>query len=104
MVERLAKSWTSPVYAFYHLGPLIQTINGRRCHLFACVGKNCKYVCRRFLDKGDANSTGNLRKHVKSCWGDEVLHAAEDAGGVREAREKVVSSLNRSGSISASFK
>jgi hypothetical protein len=51
----------------------------------------------------DSNSTGNLRKHVKKCWGAEALQAAEDAEGINDARERVVDSLNRSGMITAAF-
>jgi hypothetical protein len=101
--ERLSKKWTSPIYAFYKPIPRIETVEGRRCHVFECAGKTCKYSCRRYLDKGDANSTGNLRKHVKGCWGEEALRSAEAIGNVDEARDKVVNSLNRSGSITASF-
>jgi hypothetical protein len=60
-------------------------------------------VCCRFLNKGDANSTSNLWKHVKNCWGKEALHAAESAKDIKEARENVVNSLNCSGLITASF-
>lgn len=102
--ERLSKKWTAPIYGFYHPMPDIEYSEGRRCHVFSCASKSCKYKCRRFLDKGDANSTGNLRKHIKSCWGEEALRAAESAGDVNDVREKVVKSLNETGSITAAFK
>ena len=102
-LERLSKKWQSPIYAFYNPVPDIQYHDGRRCHVFKCSAVSCKYQCRRFLDKGDANSTGNLRKHVKSCWGADILRAAEDTGDVNVAREKVVSSIIETGSITASF-
>jgi hypothetical protein len=101
--ERLAKRWASPIYAFYHPVPSIETVNDRRSHVFACAKKSCTYCCRRYLDKTDNNSTGNLCKHVKTCWGPEVLTAAENAGSVDEARNKVVKALNQSGSITAVF-
>lgn len=28
---------------------------------------------------GDSKFTGNIRKHVKKCWGHDVVQAAEDA-------------------------
>jgi hypothetical protein len=31
------------------------------------------------LDKGDAKSTSNTRKHAKKCWGDEVVASADKA-------------------------
>jgi hypothetical protein len=40
---------------------------------------------------------------VKSCWGEEALHAADSAVTADVAREKVVQSLNLSGSIAVSF-
>jgi hypothetical protein len=101
--EQLSKKWTSPIYAFYKAIPQIETVDGRRCHVFECAGKTCKYLCRRYLDKSDANSTGNLWKHVKVCWGEEALKAAEALANVEEARDKVVKSLNQSGSITAVF-
>jgi hypothetical protein len=100
MKERLSKKWTSPIYAIYHPTPTIEVVDGRRAHVFACTVKACKYKCRR---KGDAFSTGNLRRHVKSCWGEEALNAAESASDVKEAREKVVKPLLRSGSIDMLF-
>ena len=101
--ERLSKKWTAPIYAFYHPVPEIVYVDGRRCHVFTCTEKSCKFRCRRYLDKGDSNSTGNLRIHVKTCWGEEALKAAESVGSVAGARENVVQSLNQSGSISVCF-
>jgi hypothetical protein len=51
----------------------------------------------------DAKSTGNMHKHVKTCWGDEVLDAANEAKDVGEVRTKIVKSIQRSGSITAAF-
>jgi len=97
------KEWTSPVYAFFDPIPQIVNINDRRAHEFKCQAKGCKAKVRRFLDKGDARSTGNMRKHVRSCWGDEVLKAADDAKDANEVRQKIVGSVLRNGSITASF-
>src|SRR5437763_10762735 len=101
--ERLSKRWVSLIYAFFDPMPAIETVEGRRCHLFSCSATHCKYTCRWFLNKGDAFSTGNLRKHAKTCWGEEAVKAANEAKDVSEAREKVVHALNRSGSIDAAF-
>src|SRR5215472_6497771 len=87
---RLSRKWVSPIYAFYEPVPEICYHKGRRYHLFTCMGKSCKFQCRRFLDKSDANSTRNLRRHVKRCWGNEVLQAAEASQSVDKAREEVV--------------
>jgi hypothetical protein len=51
----------------------------------------------------DTNSTGNLRKHARLCWGEEALKAAEEAKDVNDARELVVKSILKSGSITALF-
>ncbi|KAG1866660.1 hypothetical protein DFJ58DRAFT_654764, partial [Suillus subalutaceus] len=56
-----------------------------------------------YLDKGDAHSTGNMRKHVRSCWGDEVLKAADEAKDANEVRQRIVGSFLQNGSITASF-
>jgi hypothetical protein len=101
--EQLTKKWTSPIYAFYHPVPSIGYHEGRRYHSFHCAFQSCKYTCRRYLDKKDANSTGNLQKHVKTCWGDEALKAAESARDVDVARESVVKGLNENGSIKLAF-
>ncbi|KAG2740566.1 hypothetical protein P692DRAFT_201840419 [Suillus brevipes Sb2] len=94
--ERFMKDWISPVYTFFEPFPKIVEENGRRAHVFKCQGKGCKATVRRYLDKGDARSTGNMRKHVRSCWGEE----AKDAN---EVRKKIVGSVLRNGSITASF-
>lgn len=101
---RLMKDWNSPVYAFFNPTPQITELDGRRAHNFKCQARNCKTKVRRYLDKGDARSTGNMRKHVRSCWGDEVLKAADEAKDANEVRENIVGSFLRNGSITASFK
>jgi hypothetical protein len=72
-------------------------------HEFKCLARGCKQTVRRFLDKKDARSTGNMRKHVRSCWGAAVLEAAGQAKDAREVREKIVKSVLRDGSITAAF-
>ena len=62
-----------------------------------------KRVFAGSLIKKDARSTGNMRKHAKVCWGDEVLKAADDAKNAEEVRTKIVASVLRNGSITASF-
>jgi stalled ribosome alternative rescue factor ArfA len=67
------------------------------------MGKGCKQRVRRYLDKGDAKSTSNMAKHVKSCWGPEAYEAAQDAKSAAAAREGVIRNLLRSGTITSSF-
>lgn len=82
---------------------MIEYVDGRRAHAFRCMAKGCKMRCRRFLDKGDRSSTNNLRKHVRKCWGPEVLSRAEKAFNMGEAR-KVVNGYLQDGDISVAFK
>lgn len=97
------KEWISPVYAFFEPTPCIVEINGRRAHEFKCGARGCKTTIRQFLDKKDAQSTGNMRKHVKSCWGNAALMAADDVKDANEVRTKIVTGILWDGSITESF-
>jgi hypothetical protein len=44
-----------------------------------------------------------MRRHVRRCWGDEALKAAEATENIGMARDMVVKALNETGSISAAF-
>ncbi|KAH7904263.1 hypothetical protein BJ138DRAFT_967579, partial [Hygrophoropsis aurantiaca] len=101
--ERLSKKWTSPIYGFYHPVPEIEYVGSRRCHTFQCASRRCSYKCRRFLDTCDANSTGNLRKHARICWGEDALKAAAGLTEVDDVRQNIVESLNETGSITMAF-
>ncbi|KAG2740022.1 hypothetical protein P692DRAFT_20638331, partial [Suillus brevipes Sb2] len=79
-LKRLMKDWGSPIYAFFEPTPRIEYHDSRRCHVFKCAARGCNHSVRRYLDKKDAKSTGNMRKHVKSCWGEEALQAAMATG------------------------
>jgi hypothetical protein len=82
--------------------PDIEYVTGRRCHVFQCGAKSCKQRIRRFLDKRDAGSTSNLRKHAISCWGEASVTAIVALADIKDARESVAS-LKESGSITAAF-
>lgn len=97
------EKWTSPVYAFFHPEPEIEEVNERWSHVFRCQGKKCKVTIRRFLDTRDAQSTGNMRKHVRACWGDEALKAAGSAVDADDIRTKIVGGILRNGTIIESF-
>jgi len=97
------KDWNSPIYAFFHPTPNIEYVEGRRCHVFMCAAKGCKHCVRRFLDKGDAKSTSNMTKHVRSCWGEVALESACDAKTADAARNGVVNHILKIGSITSSF-
>ena len=69
----MAKDWNSPIYAFFSPIPNIKDTDGWQCHTFKCLGKHCTHRICWFLDKGDKVSTGNMCKHVQSCWGEDVM-------------------------------
>jgi len=72
-------------------------------HIFHCGAKSCKKTVQRFLDKKDGKSTSNLRKHVKSCWGEDAVSTVDNAKNANEAHEGVVKGLLMTGSITAAF-
>jgi len=101
----LKKTWTSCIYVFFHSEPKIEKVGRWWSHVFRCRGKGCKVTIRWFLDKGDASSTGNMRKHVKTCsgWGDAALTAADSAANADEVRTKIVGGILKNGSITEAF-
>ena len=102
-LDQPRKDWNAPVYAFFEPVPQIGYENGRRYHSFKCTARGCKQRICQYLDKNDAKSTGNLRKHAKSCWGTKVVEAAGTVKTAAEARENVVKPLQINGSITAVF-
>jgi uncharacterized glyoxalase superfamily protein PhnB len=89
--------------------PDIQYFNDRRAHVFSCIAQVCKGKGKssrhvnRFVDKGDASSTSNLRKHAKICWGDDIVMAADATKDVKLARSVVAKSGLGNASITAMF-
>ncbi|KAG1760964.1 hypothetical protein EDD22DRAFT_980398 [Suillus occidentalis] len=84
------KDWTSPVYAFFDPTPTIEMNGDRHAHVFKCMSKGCKVKICHFLDKKDTCSTGNMCKHVKACWGEEILQTADQARNAEEVCGKIV--------------
>jgi hypothetical protein len=101
--EKMSKQWTSPVYAFFEPIPAIEIVDGRRCHVFKCCARGCKYTARRYLDKGDKSSTGNLIRHVKACWREDAWNAASACRNADDARKSVTLPLARNGTITGVF-
>ncbi|KIK76816.1 hypothetical protein PAXRUDRAFT_168183, partial [Paxillus rubicundulus Ve08.2h10] len=101
--EHLKKEWVSPVYAFFNPTLAIINVDGHHAHMFKCSACGCKAKVHRYLDKKDACSAGNMRKHVKSCWGDEMLEATDTAKDVNEVRVKIVGGVLRNGTMMAAF-
>ncbi len=100
----MMSQWNSPIYAFFEARPTIEYVEGRRTHVFKCLARGCGQKIRRYLDSKDRSSTGNLRRHARSCWGEETVDKACEAVNIEEARAHVVGSLLRNGTITASFK
>jgi hypothetical protein len=44
-----------------------------------------------------------MRRHVRKCWGEEPLNAAEAVENIGKVRDMVVNALDETGSISAAF-
>ncbi|EIM91972.1 uncharacterized protein STEHIDRAFT_47451, partial [Stereum hirsutum FP-91666 SS1] len=104
--ERLAKTWTRPIYTFFDPTPEVKYEKTRRYHAFRCNARFCKgksRIVNRFLDSKDHNSTSNLRKHAKKCWGDEIINTADQAKDASEVRNKIMGGFLRDGSITTAF-
>ena len=96
-IETMMDEWNSPIYAFFSPVPEIIYVKGHRAHVFRCLAKSCKQSIRRFLDKSDAKSTGNMQQHVKNCWGEDVLKSIDGTKSIAATRDTVKSySANRS--------
>ncbi|PIL26246.1 hypothetical protein GSI_12002 [Ganoderma sinense ZZ0214-1] len=102
-LEAMKKRWTSTIYAFYEPTPEIQYEGSRRSHVFKCMKRSCDVTVRRFLDTKDHSSTSNLRAHANKCWGTETVAAAAEAASVQVARDEIVGSILKTGSITAHF-
>jgi hypothetical protein len=102
----MSKDWEAPIYAFFGPEPLVEHVEGRRCHAFQCLAKHCKQKSRsvrRYLDTSDAKSTGNLQKHAKKCWGTEIVATADKAKTAKEVRDTTVKGYLDPQSITAAF-
>ncbi|KAJ2913866.1 hypothetical protein MD484_g6530, partial [Candolleomyces efflorescens] len=118
-LARMMNEWSSVLYAFFHPTPAIgeeESIGKdgekviRRYHDFKCAAPRCQvkgkggnnYV-RRYLDKGDAGSTGNMRRHAEKCWGKERVDKARESGGnIKSVREDL--KQLRDGSLDVVFR
>ncbi|KAJ3969897.1 hypothetical protein EV361DRAFT_803017, partial [Lentinula raphanica] len=69
----------SPVYAFFHAEPDIDfgKSNTPEYLVYRCT--QCGEKIRQGLKTGDRGSTGNMRDHVKKCWGEDTLAAVKDS-------------------------
>ena len=96
----------APIYACFHPIPVVEYVEGRRCHVFQCAAKSCRYKSRgvrRYLDKSDAKSTGNMRKHARKCWGDEMVASVDSAKNTNEVHATTMKGILDLQSITAAF-
>ena len=98
----MMKAWNTPVYAFYHPIPTIGYEKKCHYHEFSCFKKSCSKTICRFLDTGDSSSTGNMHRHSKKCWGEDIVTLAMNTSNADEAREVFTNS--KDGSIAEAFK
>lgn len=86
--------------------PMIEYIDAHRAHVFECVARSChskNRLVHQFLDIGDAKSTSNLHQHVKVCWGEEAMAAANNTWGVKTAQDVLAHVKVMDGSIMVLF-
>ena len=73
-------------------------------HVFECIAETCKArgkkarQVNRYLDKADARSTSNLRKHAKVCWGPDVVEAGDRTKNIEATRAVVAGIASRQSS------
>ena len=100
------------MYGFFKPCPTIEVVDGCRCHEFQCATPLCRgkgvrpRIVRRYLDKADLNSTSNMHKHVKNCWGDESVRKALKTKGalsIEEVHKSLGQAKLKDRSIMASF-
>ncbi|KAJ6468855.1 hypothetical protein C8R45DRAFT_837606 [Mycena sanguinolenta] len=84
--EKLKKSSTSHIYAFYSGDVGIEYRDGKLHHIFTCAARSCKQTVARNQQSKDASSTKNLTRHAKKCWGEDNIKAAADVKDLAEAR------------------
>lgn len=114
-IDKLADSWTSPIYAFFQPYPRHKQgeLKGklRTWHEFSCGAAHCTSKgrlgskVRRYADTKDEKSTSNLRTHAEGCWGTQIVAAALKANlDIPSTRESLGKAQLRDGSLFASFK
>ncbi|KAJ7587040.1 hypothetical protein C8J56DRAFT_786832, partial [Mycena floridula] len=75
--------WTAPIYQFFKPPVLKFDDTGRPYHWFACDLKTCRgqgaHGVKRYADTSDSSGTKNLKRHAKTCFGEDALMAADKA-------------------------
>lgn len=99
------------MYAFFEADVTIhETADGRRAHIFKCAARHCKgrglrpREVNRWLDKKDRSSTGSLKDHARSCWGEELVKEAGESGSnIAETRKVLRGATLEQGKLTAVF-
>ncbi|KAJ7689875.1 hypothetical protein B0H16DRAFT_1210215, partial [Mycena metata] len=84
--DHAKQSWSSTIYAFYSGDIDIEYRSRKLHHIFICAARGCGHRVARNQTTKDRNSTKNLTKHAKKCWGADTLDAASDMGSLEKAR------------------
>ncbi|KAJ7286784.1 hypothetical protein C8J57DRAFT_1039844, partial [Mycena rebaudengoi] len=105
---RLQAGWRSPVYSFYKKKVVVGYANGRKYHFFECNNPRCrngkKGGVKRYLDKKDLSSTGNLLSHARACFGQDAVDQALSKTNKSKGRDgKIYSAFARLGQKVKSF-
>ncbi|KAI6030155.1 hypothetical protein EDC04DRAFT_2572420 [Pisolithus marmoratus] len=87
--EQLKQDWNPPIYAFFVPEPTIEYVEGQHSHVFWCMAKGCRKGVQQFLDKSDAQLTGNMCKHIRGWWGEDIFHQASQTKNATVACEAV---------------
>ena len=97
---------------FFQAHPVIGVVAGHRCHEFQCAAPLCKgkgaqaHVVQCYLDKANRNSTSNMHKHAKNCWGEEIASQAlktKRSLTINEVHKSLAGTKVQNGSIVAAF-
>lgn len=105
IVERLKKTWRSPVYGFFKNKVDIGYEEGRKYHFFKCATKRCKGKggVRRYQDSQDRAATSNLKTHAIRCFGADAVDAAFKKGPSTTPGASIFASFARLGQRVVSF-
>ncbi|KAJ3756476.1 hypothetical protein EV360DRAFT_16419, partial [Lentinula raphanica] len=69
----------SPVYAFFDAEPQIEYGKSDTPDYLVYRCTKCSEKLWQGLKTGDRGSTGNMKDHVKKCWGEEALAAIKES-------------------------
>ncbi|KAG1720835.1 hypothetical protein EDB19DRAFT_1898408 [Suillus lakei] len=83
--------------------PSIEYTGSCCAHVFKYMAKGYWQHVHHYLNKGDAKSTSNMVKHIKSCWGNIAYEAAQEAKTAASACESIINNILKTGSITTLF-